>query len=65
MKHSKNTESQTTSQDSQTKKHQRLSAAFLTEEEMQKLREDSAKASAYAVGKFRKIQFPTSKFPTA
>lgn len=59
MKHSKNTESQTTSQDSQIKRPQRLSAAFLTEEEMKKLREDSEKASLSRSTPFKKIIYPT------
>lgn len=59
MKHSKNTESQTTSQDSQIERPQRLSAAFLTEEEMKKLREDSEKASLSRSTPFKKIIYPT------
>lgn len=59
MDFSKNTESQTTSQDSQTKKPQRLSAYYLTEEEMKELREDSERASLSRSTPFKKIIYPS------
>ena len=59
MNCSKNTDLQTTSQDSQAKKPQRLSAYYLTEEEVQKLREDSKKTLLNLSIPLKKIIYPT------